>query len=157
MHGSSETEDTSALKSEPSQDMAEVGYCQPPVGTRFRKGQSGNPKGRPKGKKNLKTLLELALNEKITVNENGRRKSITKAQAGMKQVANQVASGDAKIALKILEMHDRHEKLLREIDATNSGPIVSSLPESANARQRLIEITHRLQQRIEVRKKLARS
>jgi hypothetical protein len=157
MDASSEDEGTDVPKSGSLTEVAKVGYCQPPVGTCFRKGQSGNPKGRPKGKKNLKTLLEQALNEKITVNENGRRKSITKAQAGMKQVANQVASGDAKILLKILEIHDRYERVQNEIGATKSGPFVSSLPESATARQRLTEMTLRFRERIAAREKLAQS
>ena len=41
----------------------EVGYGKPPRHTRFTKGQSGNPRGRPPGAKNLKTLLSEALNE----------------------------------------------------------------------------------------------
>jgi hypothetical protein len=41
----------------------EVGYGKPPRDTRFPKGQSGNPRGRPSGAKNLKTLLSEALNE----------------------------------------------------------------------------------------------
>jgi hypothetical protein len=153
MQSPGEPEDTSALKPDPDQHLPKVGYGQPPMGTRFRKGQSGNPKGRPRGTKNLKTLLDQALKEKITVNENGRRKTISKAQAGMKQIANQVASGDTKVTLKILEMHDRHERLLREITAANSGPIVSPLPESADVKERLIEITRRLRERLEARQK----
>jgi hypothetical protein len=156
MEPSSETEDISAMK-RCSGDEYTVGYGRPPVGSRFEKGQSGNPMGRPRGKKNLKTLLDQALNEKISVNENGRRKMISKAQAGMKHVANRVASGDPKITLKILEIYDRNERQLKEIAAVWSGPVVSSLPESANARERLTEITRRLRERIEARRKLSQS
>ncbi|HEY1657771.1 MAG TPA: DUF5681 domain-containing protein [Candidatus Sulfotelmatobacter sp.] len=114
MEPSSETEDISAMK-RCSGDEYTVGYGRPPVGTRFKKGQSGNPKGRPRGKKNLKMLLDQALSEKITVNENGRRKMISKAQAGMKHLVNRVASGDAKIALKLFEIYDRDARQLKEI------------------------------------------
>src|SRR5437762_14384566 len=48
----------------------EVGYRKPPRHTRFTKGQSGNPRGRPPGAKNLKTLLSDALNEFVIVSEN---------------------------------------------------------------------------------------
>jgi len=78
-----------------------VGYCNPPADTRFKKGQSGNPKGRPKGTLNMATVLERTLREKVVVNENGRRKTITKLEAALKQVTNKAASGDLK-ALQLL-------------------------------------------------------
>ena len=43
----------------------EVGYGKPPRHSRFVKGQSGNPRGRPAGAKNFTTLLEEALNEPV--------------------------------------------------------------------------------------------
>ena len=45
----------------------EVGYGKPPRHSQFVKGQSGNPRGRPAGAKNLKTLLNKALNELVIV------------------------------------------------------------------------------------------
>jgi hypothetical protein len=56
----------------------EVGFGKPPAHSRFKKGQSGNPWGRPAGAKNLKTLLNEALNERVIVAENGRRRKISK-------------------------------------------------------------------------------
>jgi hypothetical protein len=56
----------------------EVGYKKPPQRSRFKKGESGNPNGRPRGSKNLATLLEKELRQRVVVNENGRRRSITK-------------------------------------------------------------------------------
>ncbi len=49
----------------------DVGYGKPPQHTRFRKGQSGNPTGRPKGARNLKTELLEELQEQILVREGG--------------------------------------------------------------------------------------
>jgi hypothetical protein len=46
-----------------------VGYGRPPPHSRFKKGQSGNPWGRPPGAKNLKTVLNEALNERVIVVE----------------------------------------------------------------------------------------
>jgi hypothetical protein len=71
-----------------------VGYGKPPHRTRFQKGQSGNPRGRPCGSKNLKTLLSEALNEPVVITENGRRRKITKRQAIIRQVVNCSATPD---------------------------------------------------------------
>ena len=79
----------------------EVGYGKPPRGAGFKKGQSGNPRGRPHGAKNLTTLLNDALDEPVTVTENGRRREITKREAVIKQLVNKSASPDAR-SLKIL-------------------------------------------------------
>jgi hypothetical protein len=72
----------------------EVGYGNPPKKTQFKKGQSGNPRGRPKGQPNLATVLEKALHEKVIINENGRRRAVTKLEAAVKQLVNKAASGD---------------------------------------------------------------
>jgi len=71
-----------------------VGFGKPPAVTRFKKGQSGNPKGRPKGTLNIATVLARTLREKVVANESGRRKTITKLEAAVKQLVNKAASGD---------------------------------------------------------------
>ena len=79
----------------------EVGYGKPPRHTRFAKGQSGNPRGRPPGAKNLRTLLSEALNETVIVTENGGRRKVTKRQAIITQLVNRSATADWR-AIKIL-------------------------------------------------------
>ena len=79
----------------------EVGYGKPPRETRFTKGQSGNPRGRPSGAKNLKTLLSEALNEPVIVIENGGRRKVSKRQAIVTQLVNRSAAADFR-AIKIL-------------------------------------------------------
>lgn len=79
----------------------EVGFAKPPVQTQFQKGQSGNPRGRPKGKKNVASVLQAALNERVTITENGQRKAITKLEASIKQVVNRAAAGES-AAIKLL-------------------------------------------------------
>ena len=78
-----------------------VGYCNPPEDSRFKRGQSGNPKGRPKGTVNLATVLERTLRERVVINENGQRKTVTKLEAALKQLTNKAASGEMK-ALQLL-------------------------------------------------------
>jgi len=81
----------------PNQDdhpAYEIGFGKPPKHSRFRKGLSGNPKGRPKGRRNLATVLERTLQEKVVINENGVRKTVTKLEAAAKQLVNKAAAGD---------------------------------------------------------------
>jgi hypothetical protein len=87
-----------------------VGYGRPPRHTRFKKGRSGNPRGRSPGSRNLSTLLCEALNEPVIVAENGGRRKISKRQAIIKQLVNQSAKGDwraAKLLLDILQDIER--------------------------------------------------
>ena len=88
----------------------EVGYGKPPRDTRFIKGQSGNPRGRPPGAKNLKTLLSEALNEPVIVTENGGRRKVTKRQAIITQLVNRSATADFRAIKILLDM-------LREIES----------------------------------------
>src|SRR5438067_13816670 len=71
-----------------------VGYGKPPLHTRFQKGRSGNPNGRPRGRKNMSTLLSDALNGSVIVVEKGRRKKITKRNAIVTQLDNKSASAE---------------------------------------------------------------
>src|SRR4051812_989123 len=83
-------------------DNGSVGYGKPPDHSRFRKGVSGNPKGRPKRKKDLATITDKVLGEKVVVTENGRRRSITKLELIIRQLTNKAAQGNMP-AVKILQ------------------------------------------------------
>ena len=72
-----------------------VGYKRPPRATQFKPGQSGNPKGRPKGSLNIANVLAKTLREQVAVNEGGRHRKITKLEAAVKQIVNKAAGGDA--------------------------------------------------------------
>ena len=109
----------------------EVGYGKPPRHTRFKKGQSGNPRGRPSGSKNLKTLLNEALNERVVVTEEGGRRKVTKREAIIKQLVNQSATADWR-AIKILL------DLLREIEG-QTEPASSETSAFCEADEKVIE------------------
>ena len=79
----------------------EVGYGKPPRETRFVKGRSGNPRGRPPGAKSFSALLSDKLNEPVIVAENGGRRKISKREAIVTQLANRAAAADFR-AIKIL-------------------------------------------------------
>ena len=82
------------MNDDPKNESSDVGYGKPPKHTQFKKGQSGNLKGRPKGTLNLAKVLERTLREEVVINENGRRKVITKLEAAITQLVNKAASGD---------------------------------------------------------------
>ena len=114
----------------------EVGYGKPPRHTRFQKGRSGNPTGRPRGRKNMATLLSAALDASIIVVENGRRKKITKREAIVTQLVNKSASADVKATQIVLAM-------LRELEALADGDAESGAFTEADK-----EIIGRIQARL---------
>ena len=75
-------------------DDYEVGYKKPPAHTRFKKGQSGNPKGRPTGTKNFKTDLMEELSEQVLITESGKDPQITKKRAIVKRTMQKAIAGD---------------------------------------------------------------
>lgn len=75
----------------------EVGYKKPPKHSQFKKGQSGYPQGRKKGKAQLPDFTKAlvgSLSERVTVIVKGKSSKITKFDAGLIQFANKVAKGD---------------------------------------------------------------
>jgi hypothetical protein len=85
----------------PREPDYEVGYKKPPKHSQFKKGQSGNPRGRPRGAKNMTTLLGEALDEKVIVTDNGRRRKVSKREIIVTQLVNRSAQADLK-AMQIL-------------------------------------------------------
>ena len=79
----------------------EIGYGKPPKSTRFKPGQSGNTHGRAKGSMNLETLLDKALDVKVTMETQNGTKRITKREAILLKWVNQALAGDTK-AIQIL-------------------------------------------------------
>jgi hypothetical protein len=86
-----------------------VGYCAPPITSRFRPGQSGNPRGRPRGTRNLSTVVASALGERVAITENGRRRRITKLEAAIKQLVNRAAAGEARATALLIQLAQANE------------------------------------------------
>jgi hypothetical protein len=82
----------------------QVGYCRPPLHTRFKPGQSGNPSGRVKGSKNLKTLFHQILNEQIPLIDGNQSKKITKAEAIMRKLVIGALKGDSRSLMTLMRI-----------------------------------------------------
>jgi hypothetical protein len=83
-------------------------YRKPPLHTRFKKGQSGNPRGRPK--KDLPALLVAALNEPVFVTIDGERRKITKREAVITQLVNESAGANLRATKMLIDMMKDIEK-----------------------------------------------
>ena len=81
----------------------ETGYGKPPKKHQFKKGVSGNPRGRPKGKKSFAALFKKLENEKITIQINGKTEKLTIEQAILKRVMIDSVVGKSSSARLYLE------------------------------------------------------
>jgi hypothetical protein len=98
---------------------SQSGYCNPPKHTRFAKGQSGNPKGRPKGSQNIASLLMKEARKKISLKIGGQIKTVTKLEGVVIQLLNKAAGGD----LRALQMVLYWENAIRTSAQTDLLPL----------------------------------
>jgi hypothetical protein len=84
----------------------QVGYKKPPIETRFKKGNNANPRGRPRGSKNLATLQDRALDTVVVV-EDGTRRRLTKRDIVIAQLVDRSAGADLRATKILLDMLDK--------------------------------------------------
>ena len=106
-------------------DRYDFGYRKPPMHSRFKPGQSGNRKGRPKGRKNVWTALQDVLNQTVTINENGRLRRVKFAEALVLRLAAKALTGTTRDQIAIFKMiHGYAPELLREPEGRKRIEIV---------------------------------
>jgi hypothetical protein len=91
-----------------SEQENKTGYKRPPVGSQFKKGQSGNPKGRPKGTRNFRTDLKATLARPVKITEGGRSRSISTQEAGLERLREKALKGDTRALDRMLALAERH-------------------------------------------------
>jgi hypothetical protein len=90
-------------------DERKGGRGNPPKHRQFRKGTSGNPKGRPKGSKNLSTVIMEAARDEVSATINGKTRKISKLQATAMQLATKASVGDQAAINRFLDWVDEIE------------------------------------------------
>jgi hypothetical protein len=81
-----------------------VGYGRPPKATQWKPGQSGNPKGKAKGLKSLKKIVQNEAASKIVVKEGGKSKTMTKAEVVLKALWSKAMQSDVKAILAVMTL-----------------------------------------------------
>jgi hypothetical protein len=113
------------VRLKPSGGKAEgVGYCKPPKSTQFKPGQSGYPKGRPKGSRNFKTDLQSTLQSLVKVNKDGRTRRVSTQRASLMVLREKALGGDSRaiehlLALALRYDEDTHSAATTEVDAAD--------------------------------------
>jgi hypothetical protein len=89
----------------------EVGYARAPVHSRFKKGQSGNPKGRPRGSRSVATILHKILGEKVSVREGDKVRHISKMEAIVRGLSIKAAKGDQNAIKTVFDLAREYAQL----------------------------------------------
>jgi hypothetical protein len=107
----------------------EVGYCKPPKHTQFKPGQSGNRKGRPRGQRNFRTAVRDALQEKVTIREGDRTRSVPRMDAIIRVTFNNALRSDAKALAAFIQLA-RSAGLMDEEPELSSAESISAEDEA---------------------------
>lgn len=89
---------------------SKVGYRNPPKHGQFKKGQSGNAKGRPRGAKGIKTLLAKELGSRITIGADGQQRRVKRSEALVKGLVNDALRGKDRPRDTVLRIADQIEQ-----------------------------------------------
>jgi len=103
-----------------------VGYRRPPVNRQFKPGQSGNPKGRPKGSKNFATTFAEALSKPIKVRDRntGKIRTLSKLDVMIEAITNKAMAGDPKAFATVIQLADKFQ-VFKALTPSNSDVVAS--------------------------------
>ena len=111
-----EREDNGAVSTASETDQAgageySIGYGRPPLHTRFRPGESGNPRGRPKGQQNAKSIVKKVLDEPVTVREGEKTRKASKFEALVQANVLKAMKGDPRASAFVITLLTRTGQL----------------------------------------------
>ena len=91
-------------------DDYEVGYGKPPKDSQFKPGQSGNPNGRSKGARNLKTEIREVMQSTVTVTQDGKRKKISTRKAVVLRLTEKALSGNVQATRVLIDLMKTYDE-----------------------------------------------
>ena len=106
--------DTSPKAETDAETSYDVGYKKPPKHGQFKKGQSGNPKGRPKGARSFGAYLDDYLEQKVEVRDGNKVHEMRLLEVAARTLAKKAVSGNLPALMQLL-------KILGECGAANKG------------------------------------
>jgi hypothetical protein len=92
----------------------EIGYGKPPKATRFQKGKSGNPRGRPRQNPGIAELFRKVSKQVVQANGPNGSRRMTKLEASITQLMNKATAGDLKAMKLLLQMASRFPELIKD-------------------------------------------
>ncbi|GJL97188.1 MAG: hypothetical protein DHS20C06_10050 [Hyphobacterium sp.] len=92
-----------------SENNPASGYGKPPKERQFKPGQSGNPKGRPKGARGLKQVVRAALDDEVNLVVGGQETRKTKREVVVLKLIQKAASGDVRAIDSILNLDQKFD------------------------------------------------
>ena len=113
-----------------------VGYKKPPTGSRFKKGQSGNPRGKVSGTRSFKTELAEELSETVQVTESGEQRTYSKRRLILKSLVAKAIKGDVRAAMAAIKLQvdglDQAELSVGDLDEADRAVLEDFLTRHAN-------------------------
>ena len=95
----------------------EVGYGKPPKATRFKPERSGNPKGRPRGRRNQRSVVREVIDRKVTLRKNGKTRRVSVFEALVESLVAKALKGSINDHFKLIQLIEKYapEKLEKHV------------------------------------------
>jgi hypothetical protein len=114
----------------PGETSYEIGFSKPPKHTRFKPGQSGNPRGRPKAAKSAGAALNNALEAKVKLRGNGKERGVSSLEAYFIRVVMDAIQGKASAQRLLLAQMERFLPINADAAPAENGDAVAELFET---------------------------
>ena len=119
-----------SVSSEANETCYAVGYCKPPANSQFKPGQSGNPKGRKKGAKGMKTLAQQTLTAKVSVRTSNGDHKMMRIEALLHKLVELAMKGNPRALLALFSMY---QEAIPEIVGSDSEQLAPPLTQTDQA------------------------